>query len=124
MKFKNYKEAQDWMNNRMSEYESANRFYASEEYREAYPAIKEASDREKNNQSSSLAVEARQAMTEAGVKFGDRVSYQHVGRFMTVEEYTGIIINRKGIPFVKFDEGQKTINGKKSVRWHKGFKIA
>lgn len=37
---------------------------------------------------------------------------------MTVEVITGIIINKKGIPFVRLDT---PINGKKACKWHKGF---
>ena len=49
---------------------------------------------------------------------GDRVAYGLVGPFFNIEVLRGKIVSRKGVPYVALDQAH---NGKKSVRWHKGW---
>ena len=117
--FKTMQEAQDWIETESKKYPSKNAFYASSKYHKAYPLIKKLSDDQCKKKHALKVIEAEKAMKEAGVKFGDSVFYDYVCIFNVIT-YEGKIINRKGIPYVKFDNNM-TINGKKSIRWHKGF---
>ena len=115
-RFTSYNDAQEWIKSKSKEYKSKNEFLTSQEYKNALPDINALYEIEKSDYSKK----AKQAMGESGVKIGDRVIYDHVTP-IGVEAYSGEIVDRQGIPFVKFDEGQKTLSGKQSVRWHKGF---
>lgn len=119
MNFTSYADAQKWIEQEAKKYDSKNEFYSTDEYKNAYPLIKELWNLEHNK----IAYKSEKAMKEAGVKFGDAVFYDNVNPFGYAEEYTGIIVERNGIPYVKLDEGQKTITGAKSVNWHKGWKL-
>lgn len=116
--FITYADASKWMDEQSKKYKSKGAFYGSDEYKKAYPKLKELYDAERKETSKS----AERAMNEAGVKYGDKVSYSNITPFGFSEEYSGIIVERNGLPKVKFDEGQETITGQKSVRWHKGWK--
>lgn len=113
-----YKEAVDWIEKKSKEYGGKNKFLSSDEYKKMYPIIKNLHDIEK----MKTASKAEKAMKEVGAKFGDRVRYDYVSPFMNVAEYTGTIINKNGIPYVKLDKGQKSMKGKSTVPWHKGWK--
>ena len=115
-RFPSYDDAQEWIKSKSKEYKSKNDFLASQEYRDALPDINALFKVEKADYSKK----AKEAMRESGVKIGDRVVYDYVTP-IGVETYSGQIVDRKGVPFVRFDNGQKTMSGKQSVRWHKGF---
>jgi hypothetical protein len=115
-RFTSYDDAQEWIKSKSKEYKSKNEFLTSQEYKDALPDINALYEIEKSDYSKK----AKQEMDKSGVKIGDRVIYDYVTP-IGVETYSGQIIDRQGVPFVKFDEGQKTISGKQSVRWHKGF---
>jgi len=117
--FDSYSEALEYVDNRAKDFSSKNEFYTSDEYKKLYPILQEVHKREIGEWSK----DAKKAMKSVGVKFGDKVQYTYVGSFMSSESYTGVIVNRDGIPYVKLDPGQSTIDGKKSARWHKGWKI-
>jgi hypothetical protein len=116
--FTSYADAQVWMNENSKKFKNQNDFYASDEYKSAYPIIQQLYKVEQK----SYAAKAQQAMVEANVKFGDKVNYDYITPFLQSEKYSGTIIERNGIPFVKLDDGQQTISGSKSVKWHKGWK--
>lgn len=114
-KFRTYEEATAWLEKKYREYGGKNKFLSSDEYREVYPEIKRLSDKAR----SGLRGDAERAMKEAGVRFGDRVEWHQVQPFMMgVDVFTGTIVDKKGIPYVKLD---RAIQGKRTVRWHKGF---
>ena len=115
-RFPSYDDAQEWIKSKSKEYKSKNEFLASQEYKDALPDINALFKVEKADYSKK----AKSAMQESGVKIGDRVIYDYVTP-IGVETYSGQIVDRQGVPFVRFDNGQKTISGKQSVRWHKGF---
>lgn len=116
--FDSYAEALEYIDTQAKKYSNKNEFYASDEYKELYPVLKEVHKRENTEWSKS----AEKAMESAGVKYGDNVQYTNVGSFMSSESYSGVIVDRKGIPYVKLDPGQSTVDNKKSIRWHKGWK--
>ena len=94
------------------------KYYASNEYKSIYPQLKSLHEVEHK----ATSKEAQQAMKESGLNFGDRVFYDYVSSFLSVETYTGKVINKNGTPFVKLDKS--TMNGNKTCRWHRGFKKA
>jgi len=96
---------------------SRNEFLTTDEYKAAYPYLQQLYRAEK----LKTAATAVKAMAEVKVNFGDRVGYDYVTPF-GVEPYAGEIVSRNGIPYIKLDEGQTTIKGTRSVRWHKGWK--
>jgi len=112
-----YSEMTEWVNKRSQEYGGKNKFLTSDEYRNAYPYLMELYKAEKQK----TAGVAAKAMAEVGAKEGDQVFYDYVNPF-GVEKYSGRIVLRDGIPYVKLDEGQQTLKGSKSVRWHKGWR--
>lgn len=120
--FTTYAEAQNWISQQVKKYPSKNHFFASEQYKKAYPQIKALADAEIGNQKKELLQLAETELTKANLKPGDRVYYDHVTPFGVVESYTGTLFLKSGIPYVKFDAGQKTMNGKTFIKWHKGFK--
>lgn len=117
--FASYQDSLDWIVKRAKKLGmTKNEFLTTDEYKKLYPIIDILYRAEK----AKTVKAAEKIMKEVGVSFGDRVEYRYVGSFMSVEDYTGEIVSRKGIPFVKLDKGQTTINGKKYTRWHKGWK--
>ena len=116
--FGTYQEALDWINKTAKKYDSKNAFYASDEYKKVYPILTILHDAETNK----WAKVAAKAMKKVDVKFGDKVKYDFVSPMMRVEKYSGTVINKNGIPYVKLDSGQKSMTGKKTIRWHKGWK--
>jgi len=117
LNFADYSEALLWIESRAKQYKSMNEFYCSDEYKAAYPLIKKMHEVEV----SAFAKKAMGELKKSGLKIGDRVEYDYVSPFFTVTTYTGKIIERLGMPYVKFDAGLKTMTGKSSVRWHRGF---
>lgn len=114
-KFRTYEEATAWLEKKYREYGGKNKFLSSDEYREVYPLLKKLSDKAR----SGLRGDAERAMREAGVGFGDRVEWHQVQPFMMgVDVFTGTLVDKKGIPYVKLD---RAIQGKRTMRWHKGF---
>ena len=114
--FTTFDEAQAWIDAKAKEYGGKNKFLASEEYKEVNPVIQKLYAQ----MIDKYRAGAEQAMQEVGVTFGDRVRWDYVTPF-GVTEYTGKIVSRNGVPYVKFDEGLTTTTGEKSARWHKGF---
>ena len=115
--FDSYADALKYVDDRAKDYSSKNEFYSSEEYKKLFPILKNIHKIEIDEWAKS----AESAMSDVDVKYGDEVEYSHVTPF-GVEIYTGKVVSRKGIPHVKFDVGQTTIDGKKSTRWHKGWR--
>lgn len=107
----------NWIAARSSAYGSRNEFLASDEYKKAYQYLAALYEAEK----IKTAGVAEKAMSSVNAKFGDRVFYDYVTPF-AVEKYSGTIINRGGLPYVRLDEGQATMTGAKSARWHKGWR--
>lgn len=108
-----------WMGTRVREtYRTKNELLSSAEYRAAYPSIDAIYRREREAATARLAQDGAQALVEAGLKVGNRVAYGAVGSFFNVEVLRGKIVSRKGVPYVALDQPH---NGKKSVRWHKGW---
>ena len=97
-----------------------NKFLSSEEYREAYPIIERIYADETATQRTHNKAAADTAMSEAGVSYGDRVTYTIAGMFFSTETVTGTIVNRGGFAMVKLDEKH---NGKRHVKWHKGWRL-
>ena len=93
------------------------KYYCTDEYKELFPHIKRLRQEGKDQDLRQQSVVASQAMLEADLKWGDRVEWHNIGLF-SVDVYEGILVNKKGIPWVQLD----TINnGKKTCKWHKGF---
>lgn len=115
-RWQSIEEVNKWMDDKTKEYGSKNKFLASEEYKNAYSEINNLHKQSKNKFTDN----ANEAMKEVGAKFGDRVEYSAASPFGEVFVYEGEIINRNGVPYIKL--AQKTMDGKSSVRWHKGFK--
>lgn len=117
--FTSYEDANKWIEEEAKKYGSKNEFYSTSQYKEAYPLIKELWNLENNKFISMI----QEAMKESGVNFGDEVFYDNINPFGYIEEYSGRIINRNGIPMVKLHNGQQTISGSTVVRWHKGWRL-
>lgn len=117
LNFADYSEVLQWVEQKAKNFKSVNAFYASDEYKSAYPLIRKMYEVEQ----AAFAKKGMNALKKAGLNIGDKVAYDYVSPYFYVEKYTGIIIEKMGIPYVQLDAGQKTMTGKKSVRWHKGF---
>lgn len=116
--FDSYKDALDWIKIKSNEYGSKNAFLSSDEYRSVYPYL----DNLYQNEKELYRKTAEDAMADVGIQFGDRVYYDYLGSFFDVDTYTGIVINKNGIPYVKYDKGLVDMAGRKSSKWHKGWK--
>ena len=109
---KTYQEALEWIENKSKEYGGKNKFFASKEYRDKYNEIQDLY----RKSLLDISLKGKFAMEEVGVKEGQRVYYDVVGFWGTIEHQEGIIkIDKNGIPKVKLDFG-------KTVKWHKGFR--
>ena len=117
LNFADYSEALQWVEQKAKNFKSVNEFYSSNEYKSAYPLIRKMYEVEQ----AAFVKKGMAELKKAGLKIGDKVTYDFVSPYFNVEEYTGKIIVRMGIPYVQLDAGQTTMSGKKSVRWHKGF---
>jgi hypothetical protein len=114
--FENYAEAWAFVEKQAKNYPSKGAYYASEEYKKFFPTLKALSD----THNVGLATKAKSAMKEAGVKDGACVEYLDANPWGIVFEYKGKVkLDKEGIPFVTLFE--KTSDGRKRVRWHKGF---
>jgi len=108
-----------WMATRIREtYPTKNELLSSAEYRAAYPSIDAVYRREREAATARLVKDGAQALVEAGLTVGDRVAYGVVGPYLNVEILRGKIVSQKGVPYVALDQPH---NGKKSIRWHKGW---
>jgi hypothetical protein len=120
MQFANYVQATQYIKNQVKD--QGQKYYCTDEYKKLFSVMKRMAQEEKNktqNQESRQLLElAAQSMREVSVTWGDKVEWHNVGAFMTVTIVSGVIVNRKGIPFVQLDS---PMNGKKSCKWHKGF---
>lgn len=117
LNFADYSEALEWTEKKAKNYKSMNEFYTSDEYKSVYPLIRKMY----NVEQASFVKKAKTELKKANLKIGDSVIYDFVSPFFNVANYSGKIVERKGVPYVKLDAGQTTMSGKKSVRWHKGF---
>ena len=113
--FATYAEATEWIKAKAESQGKA--FYTTPEYKNAYPEIQRLWQEENNG----LAITAKKAMSEVGVKFGDTVEYVPLGN-LPGQVLSGKITNVNGIPYVKLD--QQHVIDKKRVRWHKGWQKA
>jgi len=116
--FEDYKDALKWIDLKVKEYKSKNAFLVSNEYKTIYPYINDLYNIEKEERKK----EVDDIMKSVGIKYGDKVEYTYVSPFFTTEKYTGIVVNRNGIPYVKYDKGLVDMKGRKSSKWHKGWK--
>ena len=110
-----YKEGLKWIELKSKKYGGRDIFLASEEYRLNYPAIKKLHDKETKSHDDL----ASKALKSVNQNYGDKVFYDVVTPFCGVERYEGIIVKRKNLPYVKLNE--KTTDGKKFLKWHKGW---
>jgi ribosomal protein S18 acetylase RimI-like enzyme len=108
-------EANDWIDAKSKEYGNKNKFLASDEYKKVYPKIQELHKQGK----SKYQEKAKQALEEKKQKEGDEVEYSAASPFGDVFVYEGKIVLKDGIPYVNLNK--KTVDGKKQVKWHKGF---
>jgi len=109
-----YEQAREWIEERAAHYPSRNEFFASREYRDAYPRIQELTEQYEQE----LSTEAEQAMREAGIKSGDDVVYVPPGA-LPGQEVSGRVFLRKGVPYVRLST--PVADGRKTTRWHRGF---
>lgn len=116
MQFTNYAEATQYIQNQVKN--QGQKYYCTDEYKKLFSSLKQMAQDAKTKTKNQTVDLASQAMSEVKVSWGDRVEWHSVGAFMSVEIYTGVIVNRKGVPFVRLDA---SLNGKKSCKWHKGF---
>ncbi len=115
-KLTNYQEALTHVNERAKQFSNKNEYYATDEYRNLYPEL----ERLRKKKLQSMSQGAKQAMNEVDAKEGDHVEYSTSTPFGSIFVYEGIIkIYNNGVPYVFLD---KPVNGKKTVRWHKGFR--
>ena len=91
-------------------------YFTSLEYKKIYPYLdkihKEIKRRHKER--------GEKIMRKAGLEYGDSVYYDYISPFLGVEKYEGIII-KSHQPMVKLTKGG-TLSGKKTVKWHTGWK--
>lgn len=113
-KFTTYSEALAWVEEQSRGYKTRNHFFASDEYRLAYPRIKMLYEEYKARKKEDAKKEAGSAMVGSGIEYGDRVFYDVLGFAFSVERLDGVVVERGGLPYVKLDNGKR-------VRWHKGF---
>jgi len=118
--FETYEEAQRWIEKKSKEYGGRNRFFSSEEYKKHYRQIQKLHAKE----SEPYKKRAMEAMSEAGVKPGDKVLYDVVSPYGFVCEAKGKIVMRRGIPYVVLTKDSASTFGRKSTKWHKGFRKA
>ena len=92
-----------------------NKFFASDEYRQAYPQIAKIYEQA----TTEKQAQAKEAMEAAGVSYGDKVSAASMGLFGH-QIFTGTVYKDKnGLPKVKLDNPQ---GGKKIVNWNIAWK--
>ena len=116
--FDSAQEVRDYIEVKSKEYGGTNQYLSSEEYKNLYPQILYLFDIEK----AIYKKKGIEAMSKAGISFGDRVEYVVASPWGYTEKYTGTVIDKKGIPYVKFDGNQKDMKGRKSSQWHKGWR--
>lgn len=92
-------------------------YYSSNDYMEIYPYFQKFIERSKKKRMEL----ADKAMAEVGVKYGDTVGWALIGAFMSSTWVEGILTKRKDGPIVKLTKGAAEV-GKKTVKWHRGFK--
>jgi len=111
-----YKDVQQYFEQKSREYGSKKAFFASKEYAAIYPAVKAIYDKYHARQTTT----AMAALKENGIAVGDRVyapAYGWAGRVIG-----GVVIIRNGLPYVRFDEPTMTTAGlRRFMRWHKGW---
>jgi tRNA nucleotidyltransferase/poly(A) polymerase len=119
--FKSYSEALKYVDKISKAYPGGKRcFQSSEEYAELYPIVKKLYEAEKRSADKKLLSEAKKAMKEAGINFGDRVETQLINIFgLPGSILEGRLISKKGLPYVKLDH---PFQGKKTIFWHKGWR--
>jgi hypothetical protein len=114
--FKNYDEAQDFIQERIIVYGSKDVYTSSEEYRELYPKLNSLRQVAVNEQ----AKQGQVAMMEVGIKEGDLVEYVQSNPWsMTFIRKGKVKLDADGIPMVSLV--QNDVDSKKQVRWHKGY---
>jgi hypothetical protein len=98
-----YSEALDWFEKKLKHYKSLENFLQSNEFDFVVPLIRELAWEELKN---------------AGLKIGDKVMYEEVNLIdKLVHIYTGKIIEKYELPFVKLD------GGKNLYLWWTDFKL-
>jgi hypothetical protein len=112
--FKDYAEAQAWISKRLKKFKHKNDFYASEEYKRAYPRIVELQKTARTSASDSREAE----MLAAGIRYGDRVGQDIPPAFVFGSGVwlQGTVVKHKGFPQVKLDEA---FQGRRFVAWNK-----
>jgi len=121
--FSDYEDALHYINVKQKEI-GKNIYLSSDEYKKIYPIVKKLYDVKKELNHQKTRKDAEKAMNEAGVSFNDKVEYTYMDMFMGANHYTGIVINKNGIPYVKYDKGLEDMKGNRSGRWHKGWRKA
>lgn len=115
--FKSYQEASEFINKRAKEYRNKNEYFTTDEYKSTYPVLQKL----RNKELANLSEKAKLAMVESKVKEGDQVEYNTANPFGQVFDFKGNLkLDKEGIPYVHLDESSP--EGKKKIRWHKGFR--
>lgn len=107
--FSSYDQALEWVEGKVREYGGRNRFLSSDEYKRALPEIRRLYDEWHSGYSARKGSE----LAAAGLQPGDLVEYTAVSPFGFADTFTGQIVMRKGVPWVKIDPPAP----KKSQRW-------
>jgi len=122
MEFTGYAEGQAWVAKRARDYPTKAEFMASQEYKDAFPAIRAAWDREQAQRADVVLA----AMAEEGIAVGDRVSYVLAGWLWdSGRVIKGRIVTRHSMPAVRLDEKEMTSSGwRRYVQWNTGWRKA
>lgn len=115
--FKTFEEIMEYVESRARQFKPKKAYYCTEEYKELYPKIVKLRENFVRNQAESV----KKAMEEVGLKVGDKVeNVQYNPWGMEFVREGKIVLDKEGVPRVKLTRND--IDGKKKVRWHKGFK--
>lgn len=121
--FETLDEAMAWMEfNAKARKISKSMFASSTLYHKAYEQIQLLHDTARSGYEDA----AWTRLSDAGLSIGDNVVYRGVGMFMQNIEHTGVIVKRKGLPYVLLDNPMDVVSkGKmrlaKEVRWDSRF---
>lgn len=114
--FDSYKEAMEWIDKKSKDYTSKRAFQSTDIYKKIYPEIKRLYDIEKANSVKKV----KKMMDDAEISFGDKVYWDYLNTLLMQFQFEGIIVNRKGYPYVKLTKGSEYA-GRKMVKWHRGW---
>jgi hypothetical protein len=113
------------MEKKIQQYGSKSALLTSPEYAKAYPFIKKVNDAERAVSKSSDAETAEAAMTQAGLKYGDRVMLVH-HHFLGATRASGTLVRKGKVPSVQIGDADRVYfpKGQKTVAWDTRWKKA